>query len=142
LQKVYKEGRVKVNEEEFFLKLVDVSSGPTVERWRSDGYNGERVTNMMRTLKEREGERYVTREEYNNFRAFSSSEAREYEGEGEVRSNNVNNNNNANRETGSEQSGGEDESKCKVHHSIFFSFFFLFSFFFTKINPRYVSKMI
>jgi hypothetical protein len=42
MQKVYKEGRVKVNEEEFFLKLVEVSCGPTVEKWKKDGYNGVR----------------------------------------------------------------------------------------------------
>ena len=32
----------------FFTYLVDTSCGPTVKRWREDGYNSERITRIFR----------------------------------------------------------------------------------------------
>ena len=66
-----------MDEEEFFLELVEVSCGPTVERWRSDGYDRKRVEEMMEGIKENT-EGYVRRAERTRY--TSSEEAYGYEG--------------------------------------------------------------
>ncbi len=100
---------------------MEVSCGPTVERWRSDGYSPETVKQMLDNIKAKYDERYVTREEHNRGSEYSEEmQHSETIPRGEIRetkehscgSSGINSSSNNNSESKSESD--EDDSKCKV----------------------------